>query len=110
MPNVKIFIDETQYDEIRSGLAALLPDLRTELCSSLKVDNSAFQIAIIPVLGMSDQPRINVEMQLLPRPERTREAVCELAGQVRASLGKITKEHVAVRVAMLDAASYVALK
>ncbi|WP_186394080.1 MULTISPECIES: hypothetical protein [unclassified Stappia] len=110
MPNIKIFVDETQYSAVRSGLAALLPDLRTALCSSLRVDNAAFQIAVIPVLGMADQPQVNVEMQLMPRPERTREVVSELAGQLRASVAKATGQCVAVRVAMLDAATYVALK
>jgi hypothetical protein len=110
MPNIKIFVDETKYTALRGGLADMLPDLRTALRASLMVDDSAFQIAVIPVLGVADQPQINVEMQLMPRPERTREALSELAGQLRTRFGNVTGEPVAVRVTTLDPATYVALK
>ena len=110
MPNVKIFIDEAQYGAARDGLAAFLPDMRTSLCSSLSVGNEAFQLAIIPVLGMPDQPQINVELFLLERPDRTRAMVTEVAGQLREHIGHATGQSVAVRIAMLDPETYVALK
>lgn len=110
MPNVKIFVDETHYSAIRGGIAALLPDLRVRLCSSLLVDETAFQVAVIPVLGIAGQPPVNIEMQLMPRPERTREAVGEIAAQLRAQLGKALDQHVAVRITIIDADKYVTLK
>ncbi|MAU20131.1 MAG: hypothetical protein CMH13_06320 [Martelella sp.] len=110
MPNVKIFIDEAQYGAARDRLAAFLPDMRTSLCSSLSVGNEAFQLAIIPVLGLPDQPQINVELSLLERPDRTHGMVTEVAGQLREQIGHVTGQSVAVRIAMLDPKTYVALK
>jgi len=110
MPNVKIFVDDTRYASMQEALSALLPDLRTFLCSSLMVDNAACQLAVIPVMGVPDQPQVNVEIHLMPRPERTRASIIDLADGLRDVLGKATGQHVAVRVTTLDPASYLALK
>jgi hypothetical protein len=53
---------------------------------------------------------VNVELFILPKPERTREKLLALAGMIRARLEPITGASVAVRIAQLDAATYVALK
>lgn len=110
MPNVKIFVDESRLPSVQKELTALLPDLRAQLCKALVVDLSASQFAVIPVQGLADQPPINVELHILPRPDRTREAVLAVARQTRESVGKATGQHVAVRIATLDAETYVALK
>lgn len=110
MPNVKIFVDETRFRAVQEELASILPDLRTQLCEALSVDLAATQFAVIPVVGLPDQPAINVEMHVLPRPERTREAVLAVAKKTRDSVHKATGQHVAVRIATLDAETYVALK
>ncbi|MGC4025554.1 MAG: hypothetical protein QM744_10595 [Mesorhizobium sp.] len=110
MPNVKIFVDETSFPAVQEGLKSVLPDLRAQLCTALAVDLAATQFAVIPVVGLPDQPPINVEMHILPRPERTREAVLAVARQTRESVRKATGQHVAVRIATLDAETYVALK
>lgn len=59
---------------------------------------------------MADLPRVNAELHILPRADRTRDRITEVAGELRVLLGKATGQHVAVRVALLDAATYVALK
>lgn len=110
MPNVKIYIDETIYPAARAGLAALLPDLRAMLCEALTVDLAACQFALIPVAGMGDQPGVNAELAILPHPDRTRAKILAVAERVRGMLAPVTGQRVAVRIATLDAATYVALK
>ena len=110
MPNIKIFVDEAEYGAVKGGLADLLPELRTALCTSLRVDETAFQVAVIPVLGIAGQPPVNVEVNLLPRPERTRELVSGLAQDLRAYVGNATAQHVAVRITMIEPEKYVTLK
>jgi hypothetical protein len=110
MPNVKIFVDETIYPACRKPLADALNPLRDMLCDRLKVDVPACQFAVLPVQAMADLPRVNVEMQILPRPERTREVVLEVCRKVREMVGAATSSHVAVRVVSLDPDTYIALK
>lgn len=110
MPNVKIYVDETSYGACRAALAEALPVLRERLCRELKVEATACQFAVIPVLAMPDQPGVNVEMQIMPRPDRTRELLHGVCEGLRALVGEATGARVAVRVAVLDPATYVALK
>ncbi|MET0257642.1 MAG: hypothetical protein ABW179_03600 [Methylobacterium sp.] len=110
MPNVKLYIDETIYGSCRAALTETLPVLRETLCRELEVAASACQFAVIPVLGMSDQQGINVEMQIMPKPERTREVVIGVCEALRDLVGGATGASVAVRVATLDPVTYVALK
>jgi hypothetical protein len=110
MPNVKLYVDEARYPAIRQGLADLLPELRDMLCAALSVELAACQFAVIPVLGLPDQPLINAELHLLPRTERTPEVLRAAATQLRARLRAATGLHAAVRIAALDPGTYIALK
>lgn len=110
MPNVKIYVDETLYPECRDAIAAALRPLRALLCQELGVDPPACQFAVMPVMAMADLPRVNVELHILPRPDRTRDRVTEVCTALRQMLTAATGTHVAVRASMLDAATYVALK
>ena len=110
MPNVKIFVDETLYPDCRDRLAGALTPLRDMLCHDLRVDIPACQFAVMPVLAMADLPRVNVEMQILPKPDRTREVILSVMGQTRELLSKATGVHVAVRVTALDPETYIAVK
>lgn len=110
MPNVKIFVDETLYPACQPALRAALGPLRDMLCKELQVDFAACQLAVLPVDGLPDQPPVNVELSILPRPERTRALILSVCGQVRALLGQATGAHVAVRVTSLDPETYIALK
>jgi hypothetical protein len=110
MPNVKIFIDETIYPACRKQLTEALNPLRDMLCDRLKVDMPACQFAVLPVSAIADQPRVNVEMQILPKPERTREVVLDVCRKVKEMVGAATSTHVAVRVVSLDPDTYIALK
>lgn len=110
MPNVKIHIEEAVLAPCKPALVAALPALRDLLCRELSVDYAACQLAILPVLGLPDQPPVNVELHILPRPDRTREKLLALSQMIREMLAPITAAHVAVRIAHLDATTYVALK
>jgi hypothetical protein len=110
MPNVKVFVDAAQYPAVQAGLSVLLPELRNMLCVGFGVDPAACQLAVIPVLGLPDQPAINAELHILPKPERTRATIEAMAARLRDRMAGVTGLHVAVRVATLDAATYVALK
>lgn len=107
MPNVKIYIDEACYDAVRPTVSGLLPELRAMLCRLLEVPPAACQFAVLPVLALPDQPDINVELHLMPRP---RDRLEQVAAGLRDSLSRVSGLTVAVRIALLDAATYVALK
>lgn len=110
MPNMKIYIDETlpeaSFETLRS---ALLP-IRDMLCAELKVDRSACQFAILRVTALEDQPRVNVELMILPKPDRTQDTVREVCRKLREMVAEAAGHHVAVRAAALDPETYIALK
>lgn len=108
MPNVKIYVEQAVMAEHGAAILAALPDLRAMLCAELAVDHAACQFAVMPVQGLMDQPLINIEMMILPRPDRTRDKITHVAQQMRAIFAPVG--HAAIRIAQLDPASYVALK
>ena len=110
MPNVKIYVEEQVFAECRASLAAALQPIRDMLCADLKVEIAACQFAVLPVMAMADLPLVNVEMFILPRPERTREVVLAVCQSLREVLQAATGVHVAIRVSHLDPATYIALK
>lgn len=110
MPNVKIFVDETLYPGVRAPLTVALGPIRAMLCQDLAVDVAACQFAVIAVVAMPDLPRVNVEMAILPRPERTRTLILSVCAKLRAMVEDATRTHVAVRVTALDPETYLALK
>jgi len=110
MPNMKIYIDADRYAAAVGAVRNLLLPLRGMLCHELNVDVTACQFAVLEVLGLEDQPQINVEILILPRPERTRERIIEVCTLIRTMLVDATGLHVAVRSSMLDPETYVALK
>jgi hypothetical protein len=110
MPNLKIFVDESIGPEGQSRLMAALPALRKFLCQELDVDTPLAQLAIVPVFGLSDQALLAVEMQILPKPDRTREhllATCQvLCDKLRALVDVKT----AIRVTTVDPANYLVVR
>lgn len=110
MPNLKIFVDERRYPDLKTALADGLGPIRAMLCASLDVPVSACQFSVMPVMGMADQPAVNLELQILPRPERTSALLTDLCARLRDRLQVATGMNVAVRLSVLDPATYVALK
>lgn len=110
MPNVKIFVDDSLYPAVRAPLVQALGPIRDMLCRDLGVDVPACQFAVLAVGAMPDLPRVNVEMAILPRPERTRALILSVCGRLRALVEEATRTHVAVRVTALDPETYIALK
>lgn len=110
MPNVKIYVDDAIYAACRNRLADALGPVLEMLCHDLTVDRPACQMAVIPVLAMPDLPPVNVEMQIMPRPERTRALLLAVCAKLREMVGDATGAHVAIRVTTLDPETYIALK
>jgi hypothetical protein len=110
MPNVKIFVDDSLYPAVRVPLVAALGPIRDMLCRELAVDVPACQFAVMAVGGMADLPRVNIEMAILPRPERTRDRILAVCADLRNMVQAATGTHVAVRVTSLDPETYIALK
>lgn len=110
MPNLKIYVDESLYPGVREPLSQTLGQVRDLLCRELAVDVPACQFAVIAVGAMSDLPRINIEMAVLSRPERTREKMIAICTELRGLIESVVHTHVAVRVTALDPETYIALK
>jgi hypothetical protein len=110
MPNLKIFVDDAIYPDCRKALVQALGPIRDMLCHDFQVDVPACQFAVVPVGAMADLPRVNVEMAILPRPERTREIILAVCAKLRTMVQEATQTHVAVRVTALDPETYIALK
>lgn len=110
MPNVKIYVDEVIYPACRDRLRAALGPILDMLCRDLAVDRTACQLAVMPVLAMPDLPPVNVEMQIMPHPDRTRAALQAVGAKLRDMVGAATGTHVAIRLTTLDPGTYIALK
>lgn len=110
MPNVKIYVDDLLYPDCRERMVAVLTPLRDLLCREFQVDVPACQFALMPVAALPDLPRVNVEMAILPRPERTRDHILSVGQRMRDLLEAASGTHVAVRVTALDPETYVAMK
>lgn len=110
MPNVKIFIDEGLYAERKEQIKDMLPSLRETLCETLSVGAAACQLAVIPVLGLPDQPLANLEFQYLGTESRTPDFIRGLCIQYRDILEGVLGCVPAVRATPLDVNTYVAVK
>lgn len=111
MPNIKIYVNETVYASRSAELKSALLELRDLLCRELGVGPEACQLAMMAVAGLPDQPLVNVELLILPRADRTPDAIRAVAVAVRSQISDATAgAHTAVRVSQLDPDTYVALK
>lgn len=110
MPNLKVFVDQAVWDTRADHLIAALAELREILCRHFAVPPAACQVVALPVRGLADQPLANVELAILPRPERTGQVVTDAGLAIQALVAAVLGTPVAVRISQLDAATYVALK
>jgi len=110
LPNLKIYVEEAVWAEQTDRLLAALPPLREMLCREFSVDSSLCQLAILPVRGLPDQAQVSVEIQILPKPDRTRELIWSVCSQLRSQLKEVTGTLTAVRATALDPATYIALR
>ena len=110
MPNVKIFVDEKVHADRAGDIRDMLLPLRDLLCETLSVPVAACQLAVIPVMGLEDQPLINMEYQYLATPDRTPGMIRTCSTAYRAFITERLGHVPAVRSTPLDPATYVALK
>ncbi|AVH45389.1 hypothetical protein [Agrobacterium tumefaciens] len=110
MPNMKIYIDADRNSEAVAAVRNVLRPLRVMLCRELDVGVTACQFAVVNVFGLGDQAQVNVEILILPRPERTRDRIIEVCTLIRAMVADATGLQVVVRSSFLDPETYVAMK
>jgi hypothetical protein len=110
MPNLKIFVDESLGAEASERLHAALPSLRELMCRQLGVDIPLAQFVLVPVLGLGDQAQLAVEMQILPKPDRTREHLVSTCEALRDALRAVADVKTAIRVTTVDPANYLVMR
>lgn len=110
MPNLKIFVDQSVGAETTERLHAVLPSLRELMCRQLDVPIALAQFALVPVLGLDDQAQLAVEMQILPKPERTREHLVSTCEALREALRAVADVKTAIRVTTVDPANYLVMR
>jgi len=111
MPNLKIYVDETLWVERRTALTTALGPLRAMLCERLDVGIPACQLVLQPVTGLPDQPLVNAEISVLPRPERTSDFLEAFCRTLRDTLSEASGgAAIAVRCTTLDPLGYLAIK
>ncbi|MCF3639818.1 hypothetical protein LXM94_07530 [Rhizobium sp. TRM95111] len=110
MPLLKVYVDAPLWAQKGEAVQAILPDIRSYLCETFRVDASLCQLLLIPSYGLPDQPPVAAEIQIMQKPERTPELILSACQQLRAMLGNASGEYVVIRATQLDPEKYVALK
>jgi hypothetical protein len=110
VPNVKVFADQSTFENREPAMDELLLALRNLLCEKLDVTKSACHLVVVWVRGLADQPPMNIEIHLLSKPERTVERIKGVCGEIRDLVNIKIGCGVAVRCTMLEPKSYISLK
>ena len=110
MPNIKIYVNESVLTVLKPELIAALEPLREMIIGHLDVPKSACQVAIVSILGLQDEPALNVEMHIMPGQKRTRKSLEALGAAIQGMLNEATGSKIAFRCAQLDPETYVILR
>lgn len=100
-------MDQGLPDHTQLCVRESLAPLREIICSLLKVEKSACQFVIVPAYVMAGQAVVNVEIAILPKPERTRPMLSALAEKVQLLMANVIEGRIAVRLSILDPATYI---
>jgi hypothetical protein len=109
MPNVKIYVDEDAFADHKVALTQALRPIREIVSKYLGTQQSACQLALIAAVSLKDQPAVNVEIHVMPRPDRTKEILEAMGAEIQLRLCDVTGSPVAFRCAQLDPLTYVTL-
>jgi hypothetical protein len=110
MPNIKVYIDEDIFAAHKTAVTQTLVPLRDSVVRHLGAPQSACQVALVPVVALKDQPTANIEMHIMPHPDRTREVITAMGAEIQTILRDVIGAPIAFRCVQLDPATYVALK
>ncbi|MFD2053149.1 MULTISPECIES: hypothetical protein [Mesorhizobium] len=110
MPLVKIHVENDLWQDRKDELVAVLEPIRSMLCKTFKVDTSLCQLAIIPTWGVDDQAPVAAEIQILPKPDRTREVILGACERLREALSQAAGARAVIRSTQLNPETYLALK
>lgn len=110
MPNLKIYVESDLHDARRQALFVAMAVIRSALMRHMAVPQAACLLAILPVLGLPDQPALAVEMQILPHADRDRACVAALGQEIRAILLEATGAQASFRCMQHDPETYVVIR
>lgn len=91
-------------------LVALLPHLREMICALLKVPAGNCQLALLPVAGLPDQPALAMELSIMPKADRTRAVLENVAESLRAAMAERIGCPAVVRIEQLNPETFVMAK
>ncbi len=109
MPNVKIYLDRSYHAPAHAQIEVALPDLVALISAELRVQPAAVQLALVDIDAPGSQRPINVELQIMPAPIRTRAFLEGVGRALKTRIDALTGLGVAIRIAQLDPDTYVAL-
>lgn len=110
MPNAKLYIDDRALARIAEGIEPALGDLRQALCQVFSVTEPACHLVIIPVKALAGQTPVNVELTILHKADRTREAVEAACLRLQALVERLFGLRAAIRCTMMQPENYVVMK
>jgi hypothetical protein len=110
MPLMKLYVDQSQPESVKTALKGAMSDLRALVCDRLDVPLAAAHLALIEHVGLPDQPQINIEIKYLGREDRTEEKIRGVGAEIRGKVSELCGITPAVRMAMLRPDEYTALK
>jgi len=109
VPNLKVHVNRDAWNVHENSITNKLPVLRELVCMGLKADISACQIAVIPFGGIDGQAEVAIEVDYLPKPERTREMVSQVCMQIKTLMIDATGCRVAVRATAVNPETYIVI-
>jgi hypothetical protein len=107
MPNVKVYMDDTLLAGQSQAAGTLLAVIRRHLCETLGVTEAACHIVALGVVSIPGQTQVNIELALLRKPDRSRDAVAKLCSQLRDLAAGLMQVPAAVRCALMEPEFYI---
>lgn len=107
MPNVKLYVDERVLAGLAERTEPVLLEIRTLLCQMFGAPEAACHLVIIGVRSMAGQLPVNIELAVLRKPDRPREAVDASCARLQAVAADLFGVPVAIRCTLMDPEIYV---
>jgi hypothetical protein len=91
LPNIKIYVNESVLTVRKPELIAALEPLREMIIGHLDVPKSACQLAIVSIVGLEDEPALNVEMHVMPGGKRTQKSLEALGAAIQGAYSGVIR-------------------
>ena len=110
MPNVKLFVDGAVLDARPKTLDSLLLQMREAMTGGLGVTEAACHIVVLEVRSLPGQTPVNIEICLLRKPGRSREALERFCGQLRDLVARSLGAPAAIRCILANPETYIVIR